>query len=130
MRAVKQLGLAIVVLAASAGWYASRADDDSRMVVIAAMRRVFTGQDPPLVVKAAAGDASEVEKQRLLKVLTGLADTQPDHGSLDSWKAKTGALVAAAQDLIDGKEGAGQRLRAASNCRACHQAHRVMSGDR
>ena len=84
MRAVKQFGLAIVVLAASAGWYASRADDDSRMVIIAAMRRVFSGQDPPLVQRAAAGDANEVEKQRLLKVLTGLANTQPDRGSVDS----------------------------------------------
>ena len=119
----------MLVLAVSAGWYASRADDDSRMVIIAAMRRVFTGQDPPLVLRAAAGDANEVEKQRLLKVLTGMANTQPDHGSLESWKAKTGTLVAAAQDLVDGKEGAAERLRAASNCRACHQAHR-MGGDR
>ena len=39
----------------------------------------------------AAGDANEVEKKRLLKVLTGMANAQPDHGSLDSWKAKTGA---------------------------------------
>ena len=89
------------------------------------MRRVFTGQDPPLIQRVAAGDANDVEKKRLLKVLTGMADTQPDKGSLDSWKAKTGALVAAAQDVIDGKEGAGDRLRAASNCRACHQAHRL-----
>jgi hypothetical protein len=130
VRAVKQFGLAIVVLAASAGWYASRADDDSRMVIIAAMRRVFSGQDPPLVQRAAAGDANEVEKQRLLKVLTGLANTQPDRGSMDSWKAKTGALLSAAQDLVDGKEGAGERLRAASNCRACHAVHRGMGGDR
>jgi hypothetical protein len=124
MRSVKRIGLAFVVLAASAGWYPSRGDDDSRMVVIAAMRRVFTGQDPPLVVKAAAGDANEIEKQRLLKVLTGMANTQPEHGSAESWKAKTTALVAAAQDLIDGKDGAGGRLRAASNCRACHAIHR------
>ncbi len=59
-----------------------------------------------------------------------MANVPPDHGSLDSWKAKTGALVAAAQDVIDGKEGAGDRLRTAANCRACHQTHRVMTGDR
>jgi mono/diheme cytochrome c family protein len=130
VRALKRVVLAVLVLAVSAGWHPSRADEDSRMVIIAAMRRVFTGQDPPLIVRAAAGDANEVEKQRLLKVLTGMANTQPDHGSVESWKAKTSALLAAAQDLVDGKEGAGERLRAASNCRACHQAHRVMGGDR
>ncbi len=127
---VKQFGLVIVVLAASAGWYASRADDDSRMVIIAAMRRVFTGQDPPLIQRVAAGDSNDVEKQRLLKVLTGLANTQPDRGSVESWKAKTAALLSAAEDVIDGKEGAGDRLRAASNCRACHAVHRGMGGDR
>ena len=124
MRAVQRVVLAILVLAASAGWYGSRADDDSRTVIVAAMRRVFSGQDPPLVLKVAAGDANDAEKKRLLTVLTGLAKTQPDHGDPDSWKAKTAALVSAAQDLMDGKDGAGDRLRAASNCRACHQAHR------
>jgi hypothetical protein len=58
-----------------------------------------------------------------------MANTQPDRGSVDAWKARTGALVSAAQDLIDGKEGAGDRLRAASDCRACHQAHRA-AGDK
>jgi hypothetical protein len=116
--------LAIAVLALIAGVYSSRADDDSRSVIIAAMRRVFSGQDPPLIVRAAAGDANEVEKKRLLSVLTGLARTQADRGDPDSWKTKTAALLAAAQDLADGKEGAGDRLRAASNCRACHQIHR------
>ncbi|HVS37747.1 MAG TPA: hypothetical protein VMS17_19450 [Gemmataceae bacterium] len=129
MRSVKQAALAVIALAFSAGWYSTRADEDSRMVVIAAMRRVFSGQDPPLIQRVAAGDANEIEKQRLLKVLTGLANTQPERGSLESWKAKTSALLAAAQDVVDGKEGAAQRLREASNCRACHTVHR-MGGDR
>jgi hypothetical protein len=113
----------------AAGAYTSRADDDSRAVIIAAMRRVFTGTEPPLILRAAAGDASETEKKRLLKVLTGMAEAQPDHGGAESWKAKTAALTAAAQDLLDGKEGAGERLRAAADCRACHQVHR-RNGDR
>jgi len=130
MRTIKLLGLAMLVLAVSAGGRASRADDDdSRAVIIAAMRRAFSGTEPPLILRAAAGDASETEKRRLLKVLTGMAQAQPYHGGTESWKAKTGALTAAAQDLLDGKEGAGERLRAAADCRACHQVHRG-NGDR
>jgi hypothetical protein len=126
VRALKRLGLAIVVLAVAAGWNANRAaDDDSQAVIIAAMRRVFTGQDPPLVYKAAAGQAGETEKKRLLTVLTGLAKTQVDHGDADAWKARTAALVEAAQDIVDGKDGAGVRLRQAADCKACHQAHRA-----
>lgn len=128
MRTLKLVGLAIQILTASGGGRASRADDDdSHAVIVAAMRRVFTGAEPPLILRAAAGDASETEKKRLLKVLTGMAQAQPDHGGAESWKARTGALTAAAQDLLDGKDGAGERLRAAADCRACHQAHRGKS---
>jgi cytochrome c556 len=97
--------------------------DESRRVVIAAMRRVFRGPDA-LIEKAAAGEANATEKQKLLKVLTGMAAVPAAHGDAASWKAKTEALVAAAQDLVDGKEGARDRLRAASACKACHLAHR------
>ena len=129
MRAVRCFALAVLVLAVSCGWYAARADEESRNVIIAAMRRVFSGQDPPLIQRVAAGDANETEKQRLLKVLTGLADTTADRGSAESWKAKTAALLSAAQDVVAGKEGAGARLQSAANCRACHSAHRP-GGDR
>lgn len=97
--------------------------DESRRVVVAAMRRVFRGPDA-LIEKAAAGEAGETEKQKLLKVLTGMAAVPCAHGDAASWKAKTEALVAAAQDLVEGKEGARERLRAASACKACHLAHR------
>lgn len=124
MRSITKLGFFALAVIALGGGYVCRADDDSRQVIIAAMRRVFSGTEPPLILRAAAGDASETEKQRLVKVLGGMAQAQPDHGSADSWKAKTVALTAAAQDLLDGKAGAGERLRAAADCRACHQAHR------
>jgi hypothetical protein len=96
--------------------------DESRRVVIAAMRRVFRGPDA-LIEKATAGEASEPEKQKLLKVLTDMAAVPAARGDAASWKGRTEALVAAAQDLVDGKEGARDRLRAASACKACHQAH-------
>ncbi len=125
MRIVKWVAPAAIILGLAAGLAVVRAAefDESRRVVIAAMRRVFRGPDA-LIEKAAAGEASETEKQKLLKVLTGMAAVPAAHGDAASWKAKTEALVAATQDLIDGKKGAAERLRAASACKACHLAHR------
>ena len=112
MRIVKHVAPAALILGLAVALPVVRAADmdDSRQVVIAAMRRVFTGPNA-LIGRAAAGEAGETEKQRLLKVLTGMAAVLPAHGDAASWKARTEALVAAAQDLVDGKEGARDRLR-------------------
>ena len=110
VRSVQRFGLAIVVLAASAGWYASRADDDSRMVVIAAMHRVFSGQDPPLIQRRGRrrqrrGEAAAAEGADRL----GRHPAGPrERGIVEGQDRR---LLAAAQDLVDGKEGAGNRLR-------------------
>jgi hypothetical protein len=74
-----------------------------------------------LVVK---GDATDEQKAELLKLYKGLAAAKPPKGAEDSWKTKTKALVDAAQAAVDGKEGAGQALAKASNCKACHDAHK------
>jgi cytochrome c556 len=126
MRIVKYVAPAALILGLAGALTFIRAAefDESRRVVIAAMRRVFRGPDA-LIEKAAAGKASETDKQKLLKVLTGMAAVPAAHGDAASWKARTEALVAAAQDLVDGKEGARDRLRAASACKACHLTHRA-----
>lgn len=125
MRIIKHLTPAALLLCLTGGLALSRAAefDESRRVVVAAMRRIFRGPDA-LIEKAAAGQASETEKQKLLMVLKGMAAVPAVHGDAASWKAKTEALVAAAQDLVDGKVGARERLHTASECKACHLAHR------
>jgi cytochrome c556 len=126
MRIVKYVAPAALILglAGALTFICAAEFNESRRVVIAAMRRVFRGPDA-LIEKAAAGEASETDKQKLLKVLTGMAAVPAARGDAASWKARTEALVAAAQDLVDGKEGARDRLRAASACKACHLAHRA-----
>ena len=125
MRKAKYIAPVVLILSLAGALTVSRGAgfDESRRVVVAAMRRVFSGPDA-LIQKAAAGEASEKEKQLLLTVLKGMAAAHQAHGDAASWKAKTQALVAAAQDLVDGKEGARKRLRAASACKACHLVHR------
>lgn len=74
-----------------------------------------------LVVKGAANDEQKAE---LLKLYKALAANKPPKGEQKSWDAKTKALVDAAQAAVDGKENAAQLLRKASNCKACHDAHK------
>ena len=74
-----------------------------------------------LVVK---GDATDEQKAELLRLYKGLAAAKPPKGDAESWKTKSKALVDAAQAAVDGKEGAGQMLMKASNCKACHDAHK------
>jgi hypothetical protein len=125
MRIVKYVGPVAFILCLTTALSVSRAEfNESRRVVVAAMRRVFRGPDA-LIEKAAAGEASATDKQKLLQVLKGMAAVPAARGDPVSWKAKTEALVTAAQDLVDGKDGARERLRAASTCKACHQVHRV-----
>ena len=74
MRIAKCLAPAALILGLAGALTVNHAAefDESRRVVVAAMRRVFRGPDS-LIDKAAAGEASETEKQKLLKVLTGMA---------------------------------------------------------
>ena len=74
--------------------------------------------------KVVAGTATADEKKSLLEHYEALAASKPPKGDEAAWKEKTAALVAAAKDAVDGKEGAGEKLRAASNCAACHSAHK------
>jgi len=74
--------------------------------------------------KVVAGTATAEEKKSLLEHYEALAAGKPPKGDEADWKTKTAALVAAAKDAVDGKEGAADKLRTASNCMACHSAHK------
>ncbi len=73
---------------------------------------------------AAEGKASDDQKKELLELYTALHEAKPPKGDEESWKDKTGALKNAAQDLVDGKAGAGDALKKAANCKACHDTHK------
>jgi hypothetical protein len=71
-----------------------------------------------LLKKVLEGDASKDEKADLVKLYEALAKCTPPMGEKDDWKDKTKALIAAAKgDNVDA-------LKTASNCMACHDAHK------
>lgn len=70
------------------------------------------------------GGATKEEKQELLDLYQSLAKAKPPRGSHDDWQKATAALVAAAEEIVSGEAKNLDKLRAAANCKACHDAHK------
>jgi hypothetical protein len=77
-----------------------------------------------LLDKVATGQGTKEDAQQLADLYKALGANTPPKGDPDSWKTKTVAILAAAQDVVDGKEGAGPKLKAAVNCANCHKEHK------
>ena len=77
-----------------------------------------------LVAKVTAGNGSDAENKTVLGLYEALATFKPPKGDEGSWKEKTTALVSAAKELVEKKDGAAAKLKAAANCKACHDIHK------
>jgi len=77
-----------------------------------------------LCKKVADGTGTDADKTKLLELFTALSKDTPPKGDADSWKMKTGALVAAAKKAVASDADAGKALKAAANCMACHKEHK------
>jgi len=71
-----------------------------------------------------AGKGSDDDLKKLVGAYEVLAAQKPPTGDEGSWKNLTTALLAAAKDVQGKKEGAIEKLKAASNCKACHEPHK------
>lgn len=70
------------------------------------------------------GTASKEEKQQMLDLYKALAKKKPPRGSPEDWQKATAALVTAAEEIVSGEAKNVDKLRAAANCKGCHDAHR------
>jgi hypothetical protein len=86
------------------------------------MKKGFKGKQS-LVVKVTEGKASAEEARKLLDLVKNLGANTPPHGDAASWKAKTDAVVKAAEGVVAGNKDAIEQLRTATNCKACHNVH-------
>jgi hypothetical protein len=77
-----------------------------------------------LCKSVASGKATADQKKELLTLFQDLAKATPEKGDPASWKAKTTALVSAAEANVDGTAGASAQLKKAANCKACHDLHK------
>jgi hypothetical protein len=71
-----------------------------------------------------AGKGSDDDLKKLVSAYEVLAAQKPPTGDEGSWKNLTAALLTAAKDAQGKKEGAIEKLKAASNCKACHEPHK------
>lgn len=77
-----------------------------------------------LCKKVASGEGSAEDKKQLLTLFESLTKAKPPMGEDSSWKDKTGALVSAAKEVVDGKPTGTANLKKAANCKACHDTHK------
>jgi hypothetical protein len=78
-----------------------------------------------LVFKVRDGESSDEENAKLLSEYKTLATLKPPLGDAGSWSRRTSGAIAALQELVDKKSGAVERVRGATECSGCHNAHRV-----
>ncbi|HVE41441.1 MAG TPA: hypothetical protein VNM14_16220 [Planctomycetota bacterium] len=71
-----------------------------------------------------AGKGSDDDLKKLVSAYDVMAAQKPPTGDEASWKTLTAALSAAAKDAAAKKDGALEKLKAASNCKACHDLHK------
>ena len=81
--------------------------------------------DDSLFKKVSSGKGTEEDAKKLVEYYDALAAiAKPPNGDEKSWKDKTDALVAASKELVEKKDGALDKLKTASDCKACHSVHK------
>ena len=83
--------------------------------------------DDALQKKIVAGNATQSDRDLFVAYAEALAGKTPPHGSPESWKKKTAALIAAAKD-VQGGDGDLPAFKEAVNCKQCHIVHRYAPG--
>ncbi len=74
--------------------------------------------------KALAGKLTDEEKTKLVELYEGMGKAKPPKGTDESWKKLCDALVEAAKEIKEGKDGALDKYKKAIDCGACHKAHK------
>lgn len=78
-----------------------------------------------LVFKVRDAESTDEENKKLLEEYTSMLSMKPPLGDEGAWKKRVGSAVSAIQELVDKKAGAVERVRSATECSGCHNAHRV-----
>ena len=78
-----------------------------------------------LVFKVRDEESTPEENKKLLEEYTKMLSMKPPLGDEGAWKKRVGSAISAIQDLVDKKGGAVERVRSATECSSCHNAHRV-----
>ena len=97
------------------------ADEKPKHTIKEVMQKAMKGG---LCKKCASGEASDEEKKQLVELFESLAKNKPPKGEEASWKDKTKALLTAATGVAKGEGDGTKKLKAAANCKGCHDNHK------
>jgi hypothetical protein len=78
-----------------------------------------------LVFLVRDAESTDADNKKLLEVYQQLNMLKPPTGDEKSWKSRTDSVIKALQELIDKKPNAVERVRQVTDCKGCHDAHRV-----
>ncbi|MBV8879087.1 MAG: hypothetical protein JO332_03890 [Planctomycetaceae bacterium] len=70
-------------------------------------------------------ESTDADNKALLEVYKQLATLKPPTGDAKGWANRVNNVIAALQDLIDKKPNAVEKVRNVTDCKGCHDAHRV-----
>jgi cytochrome c553 len=120
---------AAVLVAATFAPLAFAEAKKAKYTVKEVMKEIHKGEDN-IGKRVAKGQASKEDIAKLVDYYAALPLNEPPRGEKESWMAKTAALVKASEEIKLGKAGALDHYKAASNCKACHEAHKPESKEK
>ncbi len=118
MRIALSLGLAALFLTAG---YAGAEDAKPKYTIKEVMKLAHKEK---LLNKVTDGKGTTDDKKKILELYEEMAKNKPPKGDADSWKKLNDAIIAAAKDVVDGKDGSIDALKKATKCGDCHSAHK------
>jgi hypothetical protein len=127
MRSMKYFVIAALIAGITGLTAQSALEEKPKNSIKDVMKKAHKGKDKesdPLCKVVVTGKGTADQKKALLGLYEDLAKNKPPKGDEASWKTKTDALVAAAKDVVAGKEGGEKKLKDAIDCMGCHKAHR------
>lgn len=114
----------VVAISMTAGVAFAFGDDEGGGHTTKEVMAAHKGGANSLLSRVAGGEASAEEQIELLNLYVSLRENEAPRGDADSWHEKTDAILIAAAKVVAGREGAGDELKEATNCMACHSAHK------
>ncbi len=120
----KLIVVSAVALAAAFQSGAAAADNESpTKAFMKKYHKAPQGTDP-IAKRASMGKATPQELKELAAGYKAMTLAKPPKGEMASWKEKTGKLADASAALSKGDPNGIERYKEASNCKACHTAHK------